>query len=63
MNALQTREPEVKKKKKAASKHEAPKAAKRPKTEGGLKLNTTASVDILHLKVSADLLSSVTEKK
>lgn len=55
MNAFQTREPEVKKKKKAARKHEDEKATKRQKTEGGLKLNTTLNVDILHIKVSCPI--------
>lgn len=55
INTSQTRQPEVKKKKKkAASKHEGEKPAKRQKTEGGLKLNTTSSVEILHMKVRAD---------
>lgn len=45
----------MKKKKKAASKNEDEKAAKRLKTGGGLKLNTTVSVDILHMKVSVPL--------
>lgn len=58
MNSLQIREPVVKKKKKAASKHEDEKVAKRPKAEGGLKLNTTVSVDILHMKVRAHLLNT-----
>ncbi|XP_058237174.1 protein RRP5 homolog isoform X2 [Hemibagrus wyckioides] len=50
-NLFETRQPEVKKKKKkAASKHEDEKPTKRQKTEGGLKLNTTSSVEILHMK-------------
>lgn len=44
----------MKKKKKAVSKHEDEKVVKRQKTDGGLKLNTTARVDILHMKVRAD---------
>ncbi|XP_034155929.2 protein RRP5 homolog [Pangasianodon hypophthalmus] len=63
-NLFETREPVVKKKKKAASKHEDEKVAKRQKTEGGLKLNTTASVDILHmknLKVGTVMLGCVRE--
>ncbi|KAK3510814.1 hypothetical protein QTP70_022728 [Hemibagrus guttatus] len=50
-NLFETRQPEVKKKKKkAASKHEDEKPTKRLKTEGGLKLNTTTRVEILHMK-------------
>ncbi|KAM9455011.1 protein RRP5 homolog [Clarias gariepinus] len=63
-NLFETREPEVKKKKKAQGKHEDEKLTKRPKTEGGLKLNTTTSINILHmkdLKVGTVMLGCVRE--
>ncbi|XP_060716290.1 protein RRP5 homolog [Tachysurus vachellii] len=50
-NLFETREPVVKKKKKkGVRKDEDENPAKRQKTEGGLKLNTTTSTEILHMK-------------
>lgn len=53
MNALQVREPVVRKKK-AASKYEEEKTSKRQKTQGGQTLNEIVRVDILHAKVRDD---------
>ncbi|KAF4075156.1 hypothetical protein AMELA_G00231350 [Ameiurus melas] len=62
-NLFEVREPVVRKKK-AASKYEEEKTAKRQKTQGGQTLNSIVRVDILHLKdlkVGTVLLGCVKE--
>ncbi|XP_062865750.1 protein RRP5 homolog [Trichomycterus rosablanca] len=62
-NLFEVREPAVKKKK-SSHKQDGDKVTKKPRTEGGLKLNTTTNVDILHtknLKVGTLMLGCVKE--